>query len=272
MDTDKSLMDQAVHVDWPPELQPSVLDLIAANSAVRDLKAWALERLRPGPGERALDVGCGTGEDVRVLATMVGPHGEARGVEPNAGIRLEAQHRAAAVGAEVLVDDGDAYELPYDDASFDVVRCERMFQHLHEPERAAAEIARVLRPGGRVAVLDTDWGSTLIYPGELQIVRRMVMSFTDALPNGRSGRRLRALLTEAGLQVHDVHATTWVERPENWLRTPLLFIPNAAANATILTSDEAQQLRDQVTSAAGAGTLHFSVTIFGAYARHPTVG
>lgn len=267
MDTDESLMDQAMHVDWPPEPQPTVLDLIAANSAVRDLKAWALERLGPQPGERALDVGCGTGEDVRVLATMVGPHGKARGVEPNAGLRLAAQHRAAVMGAEMLVDDGDACELPYDDASFDVVRCERVFQHLHEPGRAAAEIARVLRPGGRVTVLDTDWGSTVLYPGDPQVVRRMLTSFTDALPNGRSGRRLRALLTEAGLQVDDVHATTWAERPENWLRTPLLFMPSMAAEAAILTPDEAQRLRDQVASAAEAGTLHFSVTMFGAYAR-----
>jgi SAM-dependent methyltransferase len=269
VDTDGSLINRAMHFDRPHELHTTLLDLIAANSAVRDLKAWALERLEPGPGERALDVGCGTGEDVRVLAAMVGPHGEARGIEPNAGLRLAAQHRAAVVEAEMLVDDGDAYELPYDDASFDVVRCERVFQHLHEPERAAAEIARVLRPGGRMTVLDTDWGSTVLYPGDHQVVRRMLTSFIDALPNGRCGRRLRALLTEVGLQVDDMHATTWVERPENWLRTPLLFMPSAAVNAAILTPDEAQRLRDQVTSAAEAGTLHFSVTMFGAYARRP---
>jgi SAM-dependent methyltransferase len=272
VDTDESLISRAMHFDWPPELHTTLLDLIAANSAVRNLKAWALERLEPRPGERALDIGCGTGEDVHVLATMVGPHGEARGVEPNAGLRLAAHHRASAVGAEVLVDDGDAYELPYDDASFDVVRCERVFQHLHKPERAAAEIARVLRPGGRVTVIDTDWGSTVLYPGDPQVVRRMLTSFTDALPNGRCGRRLRALLTEAGLQVDDLHATTWVERPENWVRTPLLFMPSAAANAAIFTPDEARQLQDQVTSAAEAGTLHFSMTMFGAYARHPPAG
>lgn len=258
-----------MHFDRPHELHTTLLDLIAANSAVRDLKAWALERLEPGPGERALDVGCGTGEDVRVLATMVSPHGEARGVEPDAGLRLEAQHRAAVVGVEVLVDDGDAHELPYDDASFDLVRCERVFQHLHDPERAAAEIARVLRPGGRVTVIDTDWGATVLYPDDLQVVRRMLASFTDGLPNGRSGRRLRALLTEAGLQVDDMHATTWVERPENWLHTPLLFMPSAAADAAILTPDEAERLRDQIASAAEAGTLHFSLTMFGAYARRP---
>lgn len=47
MDTNENLMDRAVPLDWPPELQPTVLDLIAANSAVRDLKACALERLGP---------------------------------------------------------------------------------------------------------------------------------------------------------------------------------------------------------------------------------
>lgn len=121
-------------------------------------------------------------------------------------------------------------------------------------------------------MLATMAGSTVLYPGDPQAVPRMLTSFADALPNGRCGRRLRALLTEAGLQVNDMHATTWMERPENRLRTPLLFIPSAAANAAILTPAEGQQLRGQVASAAEAGTLHFSVTMFGAYARHSTVG
>src|SRR5688500_17114530 len=90
-----------------------VLDLQAANPAVRRLRAWARDELAPRPGATAVDVGAGTGEEVQAFASLVWPTGRAIGVEPYSGLRQEAQRRAAGTGATYV--DGDARALPFED-------------------------------------------------------------------------------------------------------------------------------------------------------------
>ncbi|MFC7617682.1 methyltransferase domain-containing protein [Actinokineospora soli] len=106
-----------------------VLDKQAAMPGVVRLRAWAAQALDVRPGERALDVGSGTGSEVAALRAA---GADAVGVEPNPGMRSVSASRH---GDHFV--DGDAYRLPFDDASFDAVRCERVFQHLSDPARAA---------------------------------------------------------------------------------------------------------------------------------------
>jgi SAM-dependent methyltransferase len=88
-----------------------------------------------------LDVGCGDGRTSGVwLASRAGSY---RGVDVSSGAVEMA--REAGLEAQVI---GDAAELPFPDASFDAVVCVEVLEHLFEPRAAAAEIARVLRPGG----------------------------------------------------------------------------------------------------------------------------
>ncbi len=62
-----------------------------------------------------------------------------------------------------------------------------MFQHLDQPERAAGEIARVLRPGGRAVVTDTDWATAIIHPGDPEIVRVMTEAMRGGVANPLAG-------------------------------------------------------------------------------------
>src|SRR4051794_36773295 len=75
------------------------LDAQAARPGVRRLRAWAHHGLAVRPGERAVDVGAGTGSEALVLAAAVGPGGDAVGVEPNPGLRSVAERRAAEAGS-----------------------------------------------------------------------------------------------------------------------------------------------------------------------------
>jgi SAM-dependent methyltransferase len=99
-------------------------------------------------GESVLDVGCGTGAAARAARAAVGPQGRVVGVDVNR-FMLEV---ARAGGDEVDYREGDARQLPLRDHSIDVVVCANTLQFVPERSRAAAQIARVLRPGGRVAV------------------------------------------------------------------------------------------------------------------------
>src|SRR5262249_16677104 len=128
------------------------LDMMAQIPTLRRLKAWAVERLDPQPGQLAVDVGCGTGEDAMALAT-VGRGGGAVGADVSSARVGEAGRRAAAVGSPADFDVAPAEKLPFADGEVDLLRCERVLQHVAQPAAAVAEMARVLRPGGRVAVI-----------------------------------------------------------------------------------------------------------------------
>jgi SAM-dependent methyltransferase len=198
-----------------------VLDLQAGLPSVLRLRDWVLAALAPRPGETAVDVGSGTGSEVVRLAELVGPTGRAVGVEPQPALRDEAVRRAAGSGAEFV--DGDALALPFDDGSVDVLRCERVWQHLAEPQRAAQEVARVLAPGGRAAVVDSDWATAVVRPGDPDVHRRLNEAMRRRTPNPFAGRNLRVQLQAAGLVVDADIGSTALVMPDEFLAQPVML-------------------------------------------------
>lgn len=106
-------------------------------------------RLGIKSGERVLDVACGTG-NLALPAAEAG--GRVTGVDIAPNLLEEARRQAARAGHAIHFDEGDAEALPYDDDAFDL--CVTMFGAMfaYRQERAAAELMRVTRPGGRVAM------------------------------------------------------------------------------------------------------------------------
>lgn len=116
---------------------------------------WAeqlVERAGVRPGERVLDVACGTGIVARYASTRVGPRGTVVGLDLNEGM-LEAA-RAAASGAAAGVEwtTASATEIPFEDGSFDVVFCQQALQFFRDRRRAVREMHRVLARDGRLAL------------------------------------------------------------------------------------------------------------------------
>ncbi|HEV2783127.1 MAG TPA: methyltransferase domain-containing protein, partial [Actinophytocola sp.] len=221
-----------------------------------------------GPGERAADIGSGTGDELQALAAAVLPGGEAIGVEPNAGLRAEAARRATEAGSAATFVDGDAYALPFPDASVDVARCERVWQHLDHPERAAIEIARVLRSGGRVALIDTDWATAIIHPGDPEVLERLHRFWLSRFPNPLSGRRLTGQLTAAGLVVDDLGSQALIQDARA-IDTIMTMSTDLALAEGVITEPERDNLVADLRAGASRGDFHFSVTMFGVLAHKP---
>lgn len=168
------------------------------------IKSSSYAEMRLQPGHQVLDVGCGVGIHVIALAQLVGHAGQAWGVDADLEMVLQARDKIAEAEITASVDCAIATELPWGNNYFDSTRCERMFQHLAHPESALAEMLRVTRPGGRVVVVDTDWGSLSINAPNSALERRLVAYKPEhALRNGFIGRHLPALMQNAGLK--DVH-------------------------------------------------------------------
>lgn len=113
-------------------------------------------------GSTVVDVGCGAGMDLLLAARRVGPAGRAIGVDMTAAMRQRAAAGAAQCGLHhVDVREGDATGLPVDTASVDVVISNGVLNLVPEKERAVAEMARILKPGGRVQIGDILIGEVL---------------------------------------------------------------------------------------------------------------
>lgn len=113
-------------------------------------------------GAVVVDVGCGAGMDLLVAARRVGPLGRAIGVDMTEAMRQRARTGARAAGlANVEVREGDATRLPIEDHTVDVVISNGVLNLVPDKSRAVAEIARVLKPGGRVQIGDIIIGEVL---------------------------------------------------------------------------------------------------------------
>jgi len=103
---------------------------------------------------------------------------------------------------------GDAYALDMPDASVDLATARFLFQHLRDPVAAASELARVVKPGGRVCLIDVDDGLCVTYPEPSEAYRRLTGALTamqERDGGGRHvGRTLPARLDEAGFEVSAV--------------------------------------------------------------------
>ncbi|WP_133412061.1 methyltransferase domain-containing protein [Vallicoccus soli] len=246
----------------------AALDVQAQLPAVRRLKAWAVEQLDPRPGARALDVGCGTGEDVQGLALLVAPGGRALGVDPSRAMVEVARRRAATTGSAARFAVGAAERLPVGDAEVDLVRVERVLQHVPGPAAAVAEVHRVLRPGGRAVLVDTDWRTLAVWPGEPAVVAAAREAWAARVPQPAAGARLLDLVAEAGFTDPRLTAEVLLLRPAGAGDPPLGLVVAVAAAAG-LDPGAVEAWRRELARAASRGTLVVSVTVLAVSAVRP---
>ncbi len=120
----------------------------------RAWKAFAIDVARPRAGERILDVAAGSGDLAKALARRVGPQGEVWMADLNARMLSRGRDRALDAGLRLPAVQCDAERLPFPGAHFDCVTVAFGLRNMTRKEAALAEMARVLRPGGRLVVLE----------------------------------------------------------------------------------------------------------------------
>ena len=177
------------------------------------------DRFPVGPGDRVLDMGCGGGRHAFALYRR-GAHVTALDMDPAelkdvAGMfAAMAEAGEAPAGATAAAVRGTAYGLPFDDDTFDYVVCAEVLEHLPEDSRAMAELTRVLKPGGLIAVTVPRWGPELlcwalssayheVEGGHVRIYR---------------GSELVRRLTAVGLEPEGSHHTHALHSPYWWLK------------------------------------------------------
>jgi ubiquinone/menaquinone biosynthesis C-methylase UbiE len=212
--------------------------------AARHLR-WSGLRL----GMRALDAACGTGAVTRIMAAIA-MSGSVVGIDMSPPRLAQARQLASRRRAAIEFIAGDAYQLPVSSAQFDFTWSRFLFEYLAEPQRALAELIRVTRPGGTVAVADLDGQITQLFPVDSTTQRELVEAVRLLRRTGfdpHVGRKLYAWCYAAGLQDIAVHVEPHqvytgglpARDAANWHDK----LTTVAAHLSRQTGDEARWLR-----------------------------
>jgi SAM-dependent methyltransferase len=182
------------------------------SSSVAAVTEAVLDRVPVPPGARILDVGSGNGRLAADLAAA-DPRRTVVGVDADLALLDAARADAAGRGLRnVSFQPGSADALPFGAASFDLVTCRFVLMHLADPAKALAESCRVGRPGGAVALIESDWGGQLVHPASAAVQRFQDLAVRVARHvgiNPYQGRELVGLVRAAGLR--DIRVTAHAE-------------------------------------------------------------
>ena len=184
-------------LEFDPQMSRRVEAVYTTPDVVQQRRV-VREVLELRAGERVLDVGVGPGFLAAEMAAEVGPDGKVCGIDPSGSMLAIAQTRATQPGsAPVELKPGDANHLPYPDASFDVATATQVLEYVEDIPGALAELRRVLRHGGRVLVLDTDWDAVVWHSGDRERMRRVLTAWEPPLADPHLPRTLRRSLARA---------------------------------------------------------------------------
>jgi arsenite methyltransferase len=233
--------------------------------------------LRASGGESILDLGSGPGFLACELADEVGTSGRIVGVDISLDMHSIASKRISAFGFGDRVElvEGDATALAFADATFDAAVSMQVIEYLAEPDAALHQLVRVLRPGGRLVIIDTDWDSLVWAATDRRRAARIAAAWNEHLPDPYLPRSLAPRLRAAGFEVREIRIvpilnTAYDATTFSYNIAPLIaaFVPGRGG----VSEDEATEWLNDLAELQRQGRYFFSVNryLFAASRPHGT--
>lgn len=240
------------------EQRGQAADQVRVNTAL-------MQALAPSPGERLLEAGCGSGLLCRLMAAAA-PVGKITGLDISIEFLKIARSHAERANVADAIDwsAGQAQALPFREASFDGVLAARLLLHVAEPQAVLSELLRVVRPGGRVVVMDWDFDTIAVEHSNRELTRRLLHWRCDHHGGDNwSGRRLWRQMIAAGFC--NVKATPFVSLAyyeQDSLALSLFRAAQLARDAGAITPGEYDAWVKELRSSLAAGCFFASLVYF----------
>ena len=258
---------------------PAERDRLRRQSGeLRDHSTLLLDRVGIAEGWRAIDLGCGPSGILDLLADRVGPAGHVVGLdfEP-ANVALAREFAEDRGLANVEVIQGDAHRTGFPPASYDLVHARTLLINVPDPAAVVAEMVRLARPGGWVAVLEPDGGGSVCYPAHPAWDRLTQTFFSAQQVDGADtfiGRRLPELFRQAGLVDIGVEAKADIYPAGNSRRTIRADLVRSMRPKILAAGIASERELDEVDQAvrkhlSDPNTLMLPHLLFLAWGRKP---
>jgi arsenite methyltransferase len=176
------------------------VEAIYLTPDVVEQRAQVLQALGLTEGEQVLDIGSGPGLLAYDMAIAVGDKGRICGIDVSGAMLAMASNRCIEQPWTEFWT-ADATQIPYPDGRFDAAVCTQVYEYVSDIPAALAELHRVLRPGGRAVILDTDYGSLIIHTEDAARMSRVLSAWDKHFVHGHLPRMLTRQLREAGFAV-----------------------------------------------------------------------
>ena len=224
-------------------------------------------------GEQVLDIGSGPGLLAYEMALSVGQNGRVCGIDTSEDMLAMSRTRCAD-RPWTEFKNADAAELPYPDDSFDVAVSTQVYEYVANIPAAFAELFRVMRPGGRVLVMDTDYGSLVIHTKDQDRMDRILSAWTEHFVHAALPRTLSRQLREAGftLRQRDVIPMFNPEYQENtFAKGVLTIMASFAVGRKGVSQEEASAWLAEFAELGKQGEFFFSLNRYLFVADKPAI-
>lgn len=230
-----------------------------------------LQALAPQPGERVLDVGTGPGFVAAELAAAVGPSGWVCGVDISEPMLSLARAHCQQM-PWVDFRPGEATRLPFAEGQFDIAVCSQVLEYVRDLPAALAEMHRVLCPGGRALILDTDWESLVWHSTDPERMARVLRAWDEHLADPALPRRLLPALRQAGFQAQASRVMTLFNPelgPETYSHGLIGLIAAFVAGRRGMAPGEVEAWAAELHQLGAQGEYFFSLNRYLFSARKP---
>lgn len=214
-----------------------------AAQRLATLRALALHS-----GEHVLDVGVGPGLLALDMAQITGENGRVVGID-SADAMVDLACARCAELPQVEIFTGDAQKLEFQDACFDAVVCTQVLLYVPDVIAALAEMRRVLKPGGRVVIIETDWRSLVVNSSLPEITERLIQSWDTVAPSPQLPPVLEPQLRQVGFHGTTVEAfpvllTDFI--PHNYAHTMSHSLASYAVTQGLVSETETRTWLDDL--------------------------
>jgi len=231
---------------------------LAATPDMMAQRRIMLNELRLKEGEHVLDVGSGNGIFAREILEMVGKSGHVCGVDSSEPM----VSMATALCPRGRFLQGDATDLSVQDSSFDVATASQLLCFISDVDRALSEMFRALKPGGRLVILDSDWGSLVWNCSDRSLMDRALRLLTGVYADAHVPRTLSRRIIAAGFQITDrrtLSVLNWDAGEDTYAKQTSGFIGPMMEASNDFTKDDWEAWSADQKATEEAGEFMFSL-------------
>ncbi|HSH41830.1 MAG TPA: methyltransferase domain-containing protein [Arenicellales bacterium] len=223
-----------------------------------------MELLALRAGESVLDAGCGVGLLSEPMAREVGRGGRLVGVDVTADVLEKARKRCSGLD-HTMFQQGSVERLALDEAGFDAAVCTQVLLYVQDVPRALAELYRVLKPGGRLVIVETDWAGTVLNSGMPSVTRRIIAGWDSVVASPNLPRTLAPKLRDAGFAAVRVEALPILRTsvtPGDFVYSSLVSFADEAPKRSDVSEQDAAAWREDLMQRQKDGAFFFCVNRF----------